>query len=188
MAWIQQRVGIKQRHIASEHETTSYMATEAARDAITRSDINYTDIDIIICATGTPDWLMPSTASIIQNNLNITGIPAFDISAACSGFIYALDIAKNYITSGSAKNILIVAAERMSRVIDWTDRSTCVLFGDGAGAVVLSLDNKEGILASALHSDGSKQSLLNICNPLPKTIRSQPDKFAYYSYGWSEGI
>lgn len=177
--WIQQRVGIKQRHIAQGCESTLFMANQAAKDALSSARLDPRDIDAIIVATGTPDFLMPSTAAMLQAELGMRSIPAFDISAACSGFVYALDIARNYIQSGSAKHVLVVASERMSRALDWSDRSTCVLFGDGAGAVVLSQSDTAGILSSVLHTDGSKADVLNIPNALPCVLNEPTEKQAH---------
>ncbi len=166
--WIRQRVGIKERHIADETETTSFMAIEAARHALTSAHLTANDIDLIIVATGTADYIMPSTASIVQMKLHTPNCPAFDISAACSGFVYAVDIAKQYIENGSSKNALVIASERMSRTLNWQDRSTCVLFGDGAGAIVLTQSKTPGIIASVLHTDGQGKDILNIPGLLPK--------------------
>jgi len=167
--WIRQRVGIERRHCANENETTSFMATQAAIKALESSGLNAADIDTIIVATGTADYLMPSTASIVQKNLGIESYNTrcFDVSAACSGFVYALDIAKQYIETSASKNILVIGAEKMTRVLDWNDRSTCVLFGDGAGAVVLSTSEKKKILSSLLFTDGSCIDMLNVPNNLP---------------------
>ncbi|SKA20379.1 MULTISPECIES: beta-ketoacyl-ACP synthase III [Legionella] len=151
--WILSRTGISSRRIASEQETTSYMACQAAVRAIESSDIEADDLDLILVATCTPNHFFPSMACHVQKALNIAKpIPAFDIGAACSGFVYAMDVAKQYITSGSAKHVMVIGSESMSRALDWTDRSTCVLFGDGAGAVVLSASDKPGILGSTLHA------------------------------------
>jgi 3-oxoacyl-[acyl-carrier-protein] synthase III len=167
--WIQQMVGIKSRHIASVHETTSYMATMAAKDALKSANMDFSEIDLILVATSTADDKMPSTAVKVQGALGPSKSMAFDINAACSGFIYGLEVAWNFIKSGSYKNILLIGAESMSKVVDWSDRSTCVLFGDGAGAVVLStrfdenFDNaKSGIIASKMFTDGSYRDLLYI--------------------------
>lgn len=159
--WIHSRTGIRSRHIASESETTSFMAGEAAKKALQSSSLHADDIDLILVATCTPDRVFPSVACSVQKALQITRpIPAFDISAACSGFIYALDIAKQYISTGVAKHVLVVGSESMSRAVDWNDRATCVLFGDGAGAAVLSADDKPGILSSVLHAAYDEASLL----------------------------
>lgn len=155
--WILKRTGIKKRHIA-ENESTSEIATKAARIAIERAAIKPWDIELVICATITPDFFsMPSTACLVAKNLGLANIPAFDISAACSGFIYLLSIAKSYIESNAFKNILIIGAEKMSAIIDWSDRTTCVLFGDGAGAAIISAteDKNLSILDVNISSDGN---------------------------------
>jgi 3-oxoacyl-[acyl-carrier-protein] synthase-3 len=161
--WIIERTGIKQRHIAEPGETTSSMATKASKDAIKSANISNEDIDLIVVATTTPDMVFPSTACILQNNLKIKA-PAFDVQAACTGFIYAMSIADNYIKTGTCKNVLIVGAEKYSNLLDWSDRSTCVLFGDGAGAVVLSASTQEGIISSHIHADGQYNDLLDVKN------------------------
>ncbi|KTC74379.1 3-oxoacyl-ACP synthase [Legionella birminghamensis] len=164
--WIHSRTGISSRYIADEQETVFFMASEAARNAIESSTIDADDIDVIIVATCTPDHFFPSMACHVQKALNIKKpIPAFDISAACSGFVYAMDTAWNYIRSGAAKHVLVIGSERMSHAVNWEDRSTCILFGDGAGAVVLSADSeKEGIIASKLHSSFDADGLLTYEN------------------------
>jgi len=159
--WIIERTGIKQRHISEDGETTSSMATTASIDAIKSAKIKNSDIDLIIVATTTPDQIFPSTACIVQNNLNIVA-PAFDVQAACTGFIYAISIADNYIKTGMCKNVLVIGAEKYSNILDWTDRSTCVLFGDGAGAVVLSADTNKGIISTHIHADGKYNDLLSV--------------------------
>ena len=159
--WIVERTGIKQRHICDESETTSSMATKAALDAIDSANIKNSDIDLIIVATTTPDMIFPSTANIVQNNLNIKA-PAFDIQAACTGFIYAMTIADNFIKTGSAKKVLVIGAEKYSNLLDWNDRQTCVLFGDGAGAIVISCNSNEGIISSHIHADGQYNELLDV--------------------------
>ena len=159
--WIVERTGIKQRHISEDNETSSSMATKASLDAIKSANIKNSQIDLIIVATTTPDQIFPSTACIVQNNLNIIA-PAFDVQAACTGFIYALSIADNYIKTGTCKNILVIGAEKYSNLLDWSDRSTCVLFGDGAGAVILSADSNEGIISSHIHADGQYNDLLSV--------------------------
>ena len=161
--WIIERTGIKKRHIAETGETTSSMATKASEDAIKSANISNEDIDLIVVATTTPDMVFPSTACILQNNLKIKA-PAFDVQAACTGFIYAMSIADNYIKTGACKNVLIVGAEKYSNLLDWSDRSTCVLFGDGAGAVVLSASSQEGIISSHIHADGQYNDLLDVKN------------------------
>lgn len=160
--WITSRTGIHYRHIAAEHEKTSDLAAEASRRAIAAAGIDATDIDLIVVATATPDMQFPSTATIVQNKLGIAGCPAFDVAAVCAGFMYALTTAQAYIESGMAKTALVVGAEIFSRIVDWQDRSTCVLFGDGAGAVVLGAAKEPGILKGRLHADGNYLSLLNV--------------------------
>ncbi|MBA2648569.1 MAG: ketoacyl-ACP synthase III [Legionella sp.] len=151
--WIVSRTGISSRSVAEAHETTSFMAAKSAERALAASGLDADDIDLIVVATCTPDNFFPSVACYIQHALNIKrSIPAFDVGAACSGFVYAMDIAKQYISSGTAKHVLVIGSESMSRAVDWTDRSTCVLFGDGAGAVVLSASERIGILGVVLHS------------------------------------
>ena len=172
--WIVSRTGISSRYIADADETTSFMAGEAAKDALKSSGVNASDIDLILVATCTPDHFFPSMACHVQQALKLTRpIPAFDISAACSGFVYAMDIAKQYISAGTAKHVLVVGSERMSKAVDWTDRATCVLFGDGAGAVVLSASDKPGILGSVLHAAYDADKLLTFTN------ESSEDKRAY---------
>lgn len=161
--WITARTGIKFRHIASENEKTSDLAAEAARRALDAAGLNGSEIDLIIVATATPDMQFPSTATIVQQKLGITnGCPAFDVQAVCAGFMYALTTANAYIKSGMAKNALVVGAETFSRIVDWNDRTTCVLFGDGAGAVVLSASDTPGIIHGKLKADGNYLKLLNV--------------------------
>ena len=161
--WIIQRTGIKERYIASDEQSTSDLAYEAAKVAIDRSKLNLDEIDTIICATITPDFLcMPSTACVVADKLGIKGATAFDISAACSGFVYALSMAKAFIESGMKKNILIIGAEKMSSIVDYSDRTTSILFGDGAGAAVISAtdDKSKSILDVKTSSDGEYQDFL----------------------------
>lgn len=151
--WIVSRTGIESRYIATKEESTSFMASQAAIDALAAADVNAEDLDLIVVATCTPDNFFPSTACHVQEALGIKKfIPAFDVSAACSGFIYALDIAKQYIQTGTARHVMVIGSESMTKGIDWTDRSTCILFGDGAAALVLSASESPGIIASVLHS------------------------------------
>ncbi|HWB54537.1 MAG TPA: beta-ketoacyl-ACP synthase III [Tepidisphaeraceae bacterium] len=154
--WITQRTGIKERRIAQNGETTASLGTTAARRAIEAAGLSPADIDLIICATITPEMIFPSTACFIAANLGLTATPAFDISAACSGFIYAMSIAGNFIKAGQYKNVLVLGAETLSRSVDFTDRGSCILFGDGAGAVVLqrSNDRQRGLIYNSLHADG----------------------------------
>jgi 3-oxoacyl-[acyl-carrier-protein] synthase-3 len=160
--WIKSRTGIAKRHIAAENETTCDLAEHAARKAITAAGIETGDIDLIIIGTTTPDVIFPSTACLLQQRLGIHGCPAFDVQAVCTGFIYALDIADKFIRTGAAKTALVIGAETLSRILDWTDRSTCVLFGDGAGAVILQASAEPGIMSSHLHADGEYNELLNV--------------------------
>ena len=168
-AWIVQRTGIRQRHIAGDHETTSVLGIEAARNAL--ADAGITDpqtIDLVVCATSTPDYTFPSTATQIQDGLGIHGGAAFDVQAVCTGFIYALSTADKFLRSGSHKRALVVGAETFSRILDWNDRATCVLFGDGAGAVVLEAGEGEGlvsdrgVLTTHLRSDGRYRDKLYV--------------------------
>ncbi|SDH60924.1 beta-ketoacyl-ACP synthase III [Nitrosomonas sp. Nm132] len=165
--WIRARTGIIQRHIAAENQMASDLALEASRRAIDAAGIQAQEIDLIILATTTPDMIFPSTACILQDKLGISDGPAFDVQAVCSGFIYALATADMFVSSGKCRNALVVGTEVYSRILDWTDRSTCVLFGDGAGAVVLTQSNQPGILSSHLHANGSYNKVLaapgNIC-------------------------
>jgi len=159
--WITTRTGIKERRIASSDEFTSTLATRAALNALDMAGIGPAELDMIIVATVTPDYPFPSTAALLQNNIKAVNASAFDISAACSGFIYAASIVDKFIKSGSVKYALVVGAEVLSRIVDWTDRNSCLLFGDGAGAVVLQADNGEsGILDTVMMSDGSNWELL----------------------------
>jgi len=160
--WIVERTGIHQRHIAADGQTTSDLAFAAAKQAIEAAGISNSDIDLIIVATTTPDRIFPSTACLLQDKLNISGCPAFDVQAVCTGFVYALSIADKFIKSGSAKCALVVGAETLSRIIDWKDRGTCVLFGDGAGAVVLKASDEPGIMSTHLHADGKYKELLTV--------------------------
>jgi 3-oxoacyl-[acyl-carrier-protein] synthase-3 len=163
--WIVSRTGIRNRSIAQDHETTSYMASKAAEKALEASGLNANELDLILVATCTPDHFFPGVACYVQHALHIERpIPAFDVSAACSGFVYVMDIAKQYIASNSAKHVLVIGSESMSRAVDWADRSTCVLFGDGAGAVILSASDKPGILGSVLHASYDAEKLLNLAN------------------------
>ena len=160
--WIRTRTGIRQRHIAEPSQTASDLAVEASREALATARILPHEIDLIIVATATPDYIFPSTACIMQAKLGIKGCAAFDIQAVCSGFVYALAIADKMIRSGQHHCALIVGAEVYSRILDWKDRGTAVLFGDGAGAVILRADSKPGIMASALHADGSYVDILSV--------------------------
>jgi 3-oxoacyl-[acyl-carrier-protein] synthase-3 len=160
--WIRSRTGIRSRHIAAEGELTSDLALSAAQRALQSADVPAGDIDMIIVATTTPDMIFPSTACILQSKLGVVGCPAFDLQAVCSGFVYALSTADLFIRAGQAKKVLVVGAEVYSRILDWNDRRTCVLFGDGAGAVVLAASDTPGILATRLHADGSHKDHLSV--------------------------
>ena len=164
-SWIFERTGIKRRRIAAKHETTSSMAEIAAKQAIEMAGIAADEIDLIIVATGTPENIYPGTGCILQHRLGIKKGVAFDIQAACSGSIFGLDIANNYIKSGAAKTVLVVGTEINSRITDWTDRGTCILFGDGAGAILLQASDEAGVLSTHIHSDGQYEDLLNCPNP-----------------------
>ena len=160
--WIVHRTGIRARHIAADDEQTSDLALAAARPALAAAGIAAADVDLIVVATTTPDMIFPSTACILQDKLGATGGPAFDVQAVCSGFIYALALADKMVASGAARNALVVGAEIYSRILDWNDRGTCVLFGDGAGAVVLLPSETPGILSTHLHADGSHRRILEV--------------------------
>jgi 3-oxoacyl-[acyl-carrier-protein] synthase-3 len=159
--WIVERTGIRERHIAAEGELTSDLATRAAEAALAAAGLQADDVDLLLVATTTPDLVFPSTACIVQSKLGITnGKPAFDLQAVCSGFVYALAVADQFIKTGAAKQVLVVGAETLSRITDWNDRSNCILWGDGAGAVVLGASAEPGILATHIHADGRHKELL----------------------------
>lgn len=164
--WIVERTGIRQRRIATKAETASSMAEIASRQALKAAQLEPKDVDLIVLATSSPDRIFPSTACLLQHRLGIGDrCAAFDVQAACSGFVFALSVADQYIRAGAAKRVLVVGSEINSRVIDWTDRSTCILFGDGAGAVVLEASAQPGILSTHIHSDGQYKDLLYLPNP-----------------------
>ncbi|MDN5848685.1 MAG: ketoacyl-ACP synthase III [Nitrococcus sp.] len=161
--WIRERTGISERHIAAEGELCSDLAAAAARRALTAAAFTGRDIDLVVLATSTPDQIFPSTACLLQERLDIPrNVIAFDIAAACCGFIYALDVADRFIRTGGARRALVIGAETFSRILNWQDRATCVLFGDGAGAVVLEAAEEPGVLATRLHADGRQAALLNV--------------------------
>jgi len=158
--WIAERTGIRQRHIAAEGQTTGDLAYAAATAALQVAGVDARQIDLIVIGTTTPDLVFPSTACLLQHRLGANGCAAFDVNAACSGFLYALTVANQFIRTGMARTALVVGAETLSRFLDWSDRSTCVLFGDGAGAVVLQAADEPGILSSHIHADGGYKELL----------------------------
>jgi 3-oxoacyl-[acyl-carrier-protein] synthase-3 len=161
--WIVERSGIRFRHIAGEGETTSSLATDAARRALAAAGMSATQIDLIVLATATPDQTFPASATLVQAALGIDDCVAFDVGAVCSGFLYAMSVAESMIRAGSATNALVIGAETFSRILDWEDRATCVLFGDGAGAVVLgACDDGRGVLSARLHADGRHNQLLYV--------------------------
>lgn len=172
--WIATRTGIRQRHIAAEGETTGDLAFHAATRALEAAGVEASELDLIVLGTTTPDIIFPSTACLVQHRLGANGCPAFDVNAACSGFIYALSVADKFIRSGAAKTALVIGAETLTRMLDWNDRGTCVLFGDGAGAVVLKVDSETGVLSTHLHADGGKKELLY--NPVGVSSGFKPDE------------
>ena len=159
--WIRERTGIRKRHIVGEGQSTCDIAEQAARRAMEAAGKTAEDIDLIVLATTTPDKTFPSTACLLQQRLGARGCAAFDVQAVCTGFVYALGVADKFVRTGSARCALVVGAETLSRIIDWTDRATCVLFGDGAGAVVLESSEEPGILSTHLHADGAYEDLLH---------------------------
>jgi 3-oxoacyl-[acyl-carrier-protein] synthase III len=158
--WIHSRTGIRQRHIVADGETTGDLAFQAARNALDAAGVKASDLDLIVLGTTTPDIIFPSTACLVQHRLGANGCAAFDVNAACSGFVYALGIADKFIRSGQSKKVLVIGAETLTRMVDWTERESCVLFGDGAGAVVLEASSEPGIYATCLHADGGFKHLL----------------------------
>lgn len=172
--WIVSRTGIRQRHIAAEGQTTGDLAFEAAQRALDAAGVKASELDMVVLGTTTPDIIFPSTACLLQHRLGANGCMAFDINAACSGFMYALATADQFIRSGQVRTALVVGAETLSRMIDWTDRGTCVLFGDGAGAVVLQASDEEGIVSTHLHADGGYKELL--WNPVGVSVGFKPEE------------
>jgi len=177
--WIVARTGIHQRHIAADDETTCDLAQQAAMQALEAAAIGPEDIDLVILATTTPDQVFPSTACKLQQRLQIPSGPAFDIQAVCAGFLYALDIADKYVRSATCKRALVIGAETFSRIIDWTDRNTCVLFGDGAGAVILEASAEPGIIASHITADGRYRHLLEVPKGQPYVQMQGHDVFKW---------
>ena len=160
--WIYTRTGIKNRHIAADDEKTSDLAVQAAKAALADAGVEASEIDLIIVATATPDMQFPATATMVQHKLGVGGCPAFDVQAVCAGFMYAISTANAYIKSGMSKKALVIGAEVFSRIMDWSDRTTCVLFGDGAGAVVLGVSDEPGIIHSKLQADGNYLDMLKV--------------------------
>jgi 3-oxoacyl-[acyl-carrier-protein] synthase-3 len=160
--WIRERTGIKRRHIAADNETTGSMALEAAKRAIEDAGVSLDEIDLIVLGTATPDKVFPSTACIVQRQLGIKGGPAFDVHAACSGFLYGFDLANRYIQTGGARKAIVIGSETLSRIVNWEDRGTAILFGDGAGAVVLEACDEPGVMATHIHADGQYEELLHV--------------------------
>lgn len=177
--WIRERTGIRKRHIAVDGQNTVDLAEHAARRALESAGRDVQDVDLIIVATTTPDQVFPSTACLLQKRLDRHGCAAFDIQAVCTGFVYALAVADKFIKTGSAKCALVVGAETLSRVLDWTDRGTCVLFGDGAGAVVVEASDEPGILSTHLHADGAYESLLTVPGGISQGYDSLKDGNGY---------
>ncbi len=172
--WIRERTGIAQRHVAAEGQTTSDLATEAGRRAMEAAGVTGADVQLLIVGTTTPDLIFPSTACLVQNNLGANGCMAFDVNAACSGFMYALSVADQFIRSGAIQTALVIGAETLTRMLDWSDRGTCVLFGDGAGAVVLKADAETGIISTHMHADGAHKRLL--WNPVGVSVGFKPEE------------
>ena len=187
--WITTRTGIKERRIARSDEATSDMAAEAARAALKDANLTANDIDLIIVATITPDMFFPATACLVQDKLGCRTVPAFDVSVACSGFIYGIAIADQFIRSGTYKHALVIAAEKLSSITDWSDRSTCVLFGDGAGAAVLGPVEHGGILSVSLGANGKQGDLIKLPaggSRIPTTVKSIEDKLHFIKMNGAE--
>ena len=172
--WIRGRTGICERRVAADGETTGDLAERAARIALDEAGLGPSEIDLLIVGTTTPDVVFPSTACLIQQRLGLGECGAFDVNAACSGFIYALSIATQFIEAGSARNVLVVGAETLTRMLDWTDRSTCVLFGDGAGAAVLAADEEPGVLSTHIHANGGHADLLKVDVGVSRGFKPEP--------------
>jgi 3-oxoacyl-[acyl-carrier-protein] synthase III len=171
--WIRDRTGIAQRHVAAEGQTTCDLAEQAARKALEAAGIGPEEIDLLVVGTTTPDLVFPSTACLLQHRLGLGECGAFDVNAACSGFIYALSVADQYIRNGNAGKVLVVGAETLTRMLDWNDRATCVLFGDGAGAAVLTADNEPGILSTHIHANGGYSDLLKVDVGVSRGFRAE---------------
>ncbi|MFQ5546051.1 MAG: beta-ketoacyl-ACP synthase III [Acidiferrobacterales bacterium] len=184
--WISSRTGVRERRIAADGEHTVDLAEHATRRAVETAGIDVRDIDLIVVATTTPDQVFPSTACLLQKRLGIHGCPAFDVQAVCTGFIYALDVADKFVRTNSAGCALVVGAETFSRIIDWSDRNTCVLFGDGAGAVLLQAVDEPGIISSHLHADGQYTELLEVPAGVSKSYDKVINGEAYVTMGGAE--
>ena len=184
--WITSRTGIRQRHIAAENEFTLDLAENASRMAMANAGVTKDDIDLIIVATTTADRVFPSTACLLQSKLDVHGCPAFDVQAVCTGFVYALGVADKFIRSGDTKCALVIGAETFSRIIDWTDRDTCVLFGDGAGAVILKADDEPGIYSTHLHADGDYADLLHVPSGVSNNLPAVQAGRAYVEMAGSD--
>jgi len=184
--WIQARTGIRQRHIARDNEFTLDLAEKAARNAIDAAGIDSSEIDLIVVATTTPDRVFPSTACLLQSRLDIHGCPAFDVQAVCTGFVYALAVADKFVKTNTSKCALVIGAETFSRILDWTDRNTCVLFGDGAGAVILKADDQPGIYSTHLHADGDYANLLHVPSGVSNNLAAVKEGRAYVEMAGSE--
>jgi 3-oxoacyl-[acyl-carrier-protein] synthase-3 len=172
--WIRTRTGIRERRVAADGETTGDLAFRAAQQALQDAGVKASELDMVILGTTTPDLVFPATACLIQHRLGANGCMAFDVNAACSGFVYALGVANNFVRAGQVKKVLVMGAETLTRMVDWSERETCVLFGDGAGAVVLEASDEPGILATCLHADGSYKDLLY--NPVGVSVGFKDEK------------
>jgi len=177
--WIFERTGIRKRHIAGKNEFTCDLAEKAARNAMDMAGVSTDQIDLIVVATTTPDQVFPSTACLLQARLGIHGPAAFDVQAVCTGFVYAMGVADKFIKTGSAKCALVIGAETLSRIVDWQDRNTCVLFGDGAGAVVLEASDEPGIISTHLHADGAFENLLRVPSGVSRNYSQLQEGNAY---------
>ena len=173
--WIRERTGIEQRHIAAAGEYTSDLAVAAAEKALAAAGVSASELDLIIVGTTTPDVIFPSTACLVQHRLGAKDCPAFDVNAACTGFLYALSIADKFVRTGAARTALVIGAETLSRMLDWSDRGTCVLFGDGAGAVVLRADSTPGIISTHIHADGQYKDLLHNPVGVSRGFKDEPN-------------
>ena len=171
-SWIRERTGITQRHISAPDETVSMMSEQATRNALAMAGLAPEDLDLIVMGTTTPDQIFPNSATLLQERLGIAGIGAFTLEAACSGFIYALNVADKFIRTGDARRVLVVGAEMMSQLVDWSDRTTCVLFGDGAGAVILEATAEPGVIGSLIHADGRYRDLLEFPGGVGRDFRN----------------